>query len=201
MKARKELNRDMKKKKKMKKKKEYKSDMPEITEFKEMFEGFRLRYDRTTPYEKGTRDYMTNNKKALKKIKKNKGWKNYQKKKFGWKKKVPYIYLSHRLKTAPASLNSRIWMEKVTAKSRLTIPTMTTTSPNTPMRMCMKSRRTPECTRMVDTPMRRALLRSILIMLSILNSNFNWGFTPNNFTSLFGRSGFFLNAIYLPFSS
>ena len=70
----------MKKKKKKKAKKVYKSDMPEITEFKEMFDSCRLKFDRTTPYEMGTRDYATNTVDHLKTINENKGWVNYKKK-------------------------------------------------------------------------------------------------------------------------
>lgn len=69
-----ELNSEMKLKKK--KKKIRKAQMPDISPQKKIIEHFKLRYDRTTPYEMGTRGYISNSEKKLKK-KGGKGWVDY----------------------------------------------------------------------------------------------------------------------------
>lgn len=65
MEARKELNSQMRKKKK--KKKVRKAKMPDISSQKKIVEHFKLKYDRSTPYDMGTRSYISNNTKKMKK--------------------------------------------------------------------------------------------------------------------------------------
>lgn len=52
--------------------------MPEITDVKKLVEHYKLMYNRTTPYEMGTRNYTNNEKETVSHPEENVGWTEYR---------------------------------------------------------------------------------------------------------------------------
>jgi len=62
---------------KQKRKRQWKADMPDITAQRQLIESFKLKYDRSTPYEMGTRDYIGNMIEKRGNKQQSKGWVEY----------------------------------------------------------------------------------------------------------------------------